>query len=276
MNRFIALSFLSLLATPLLLSGCSVTGAATGAAATVGVAASQEGGISQAASDARIQIEINDLWFRHDVEMFRKLDMTVSQGRVLLTGIVQNPEHRVEAVRLAWQPRGVSQVINEITVAESSGIAGFARDAWITARLRTSLTLDRNVLSINYNIDTVQGVIYLMGFAQSQVELNHVIELARTVPDVKRVVSYVQVIGDDEVATQPEEATSSSETYVDDYSYNDPIDQPVPTEAGLNQQDYVQPVDVPQGTGESAGEPIVITGPDTTKEGVEAETLLWQ
>lgn len=263
MHKIITLSFLSLL-VPAFLSGCTVTGAATGAAATVGIAASQEGGLSQAASDARIQIEINDLWFRHDVEMFRKLDMTVSQGRVLLTGVVQNPEHRVEAVRLAWQPDGVNQVINEITVAESTGIVGYARDAWITARLRTAMTLDRNVLSINYNIDTVQGVIYLMGFAQSQVELNHVIELARTVPDVKRVVSYVKVIGVDDAATNSEGAASSSNSYVGDESgYNDPIDQPIPTTS-----DVRGPIPITNADAAAS--------PDTTKEGVEAETLLWQ
>lgn len=198
--------------TALVLSGCTAAGLATGAGATVGVAAAQEGGLNRAMSDARIQIEINNLWFQYNVEAFRKLDMTVNQGRVLLTGVVQDPEMRVEAVRLAWQPEGVKQVINEIQVAESGGIMGFARDKWITTRLRTSLTLNKDVQSINYTIDTVQGVVYLMGTAQNQAELNRVIETARTVPDVKRVVSYVKMLGSP-ISNAPVQA---NQTYYDD------------------------------------------------------------
>jgi osmotically-inducible protein OsmY len=200
MNRV----FLSLVAGGLLVSSCSPVGVATGVGAAVGVAAVQEGGLNQAGTDLRIRVEINDAWFKYDFEAFRKLDMTVKQGRVLLTGVVQNPEHRVEAVRLAWQPAGVKQVINEIRVAESTGITGYARDTWITTRLRTELTFDRNVQSINYTIDTVQGTVYLMGIAQNQAELNKVIERARTIPDVKQVVSYVKLAGEQIDTYQPD------------------------------------------------------------------------
>tara|TARA_R110002095_G_scaffold210027_3_gene196979 strand:+ start:2469 stop:3206 length:738 start_codon:yes stop_codon:yes gene_type:complete len=175
------------------LSSC--TSLALGTGVFLGTASVQEGGLSRAASDARIQAEINQRWFSYNVDMFTKLDMTVNQGRVLLTGVVQDPQHRVEAVRLAWQPAGVVQVINEIKVADSEGIVGYAKDAWISGRIRAALILDRDVESINYSIDTVQGSVYLMGFAQDQGELNHVVGIARTVGGVKRVVSYVKLVG---------------------------------------------------------------------------------
>lgn len=178
------------------LNACSLLGMATGAAAVVGVSAAQEGGLDRAYNDTKIKVQINEAWFQYDVEAFQKLSTTVNQGRVLITGVVQNPEHRVEAVRLAWQVNGVNQVINEIRVAESEGITGFAKDSWITTKLRTSLTFDRGVQSINYSIDTVQGVVYLMGVAMNQKELNHVIETARTVSGVKKVVSYVKLAGE--------------------------------------------------------------------------------
>ena len=101
LNIFILLTSLSML------SACTAAGMLTGAAATTGIAAAQEGGISRAWSDAVIQTKINDLWLREDTDIFRKLDLTVNQGRVLITGVVQNPEHRVTAVRLAWKPDGV-------------------------------------------------------------------------------------------------------------------------------------------------------------------------
>lgn len=178
------------------LSACTPVGVVTGAAATTGVAAAREGGIRGTFSDLEIQAKINDLWFKYNVETFTKLDLTVNGGRVLITGVVQNPENRVEAVRLAWQPEGVKQVINEIQIADSPGIGDYARDTWIATRLRTAIMFDSKVQSINYSIDVVKGNVYLMGVAQNQAELNHVIEKARTIPDVKRVVSYVKLAGE--------------------------------------------------------------------------------
>ena len=173
-------------------SACSPLGLAAGAGAGLGIAAAQEGGISGTAYDIAISAKFSDLWFRYDVSTFAKLDLTVDQGRVLITGVVQNPDHRVQAVRLAWQVEGVRQVINEIRIAKSNGLPGYVRDQWITTRLRAALTFDREVQSINYSIDTVQGTVYLMGAAQNQAELNKVIETARTIPHVRQVISYVK------------------------------------------------------------------------------------
>lgn len=178
----------------IVLGGCAP--AAIGLGATAGVAASQEGGLKRAVSDAQIQLMINDLWLRYDVETFSRLDLTVNQGRVLITGVVSNPEARVEAVRLAWQPKGVKQVINEIQIAEENQVLDIARDTWITSRLRAMIAWDRDIQSINYSIDTVRGVVYLMGAAQNQAELDRVIDVARSIRGVKRVVSYVRMLGE--------------------------------------------------------------------------------
>lgn len=183
------------------LNACTPLGMATGAAAGVGTAASKEGGIGGAITDASIKGSINEAWFQYNIETFSKLSTTVNQGRVLLTGVVQNPQARVEAVRLVWQVKGVKQVINEIRVADSEGLPGFVRDNWITTRLRAALTFDKGVQSLNYSIDTVQGVVYLMGVAMSQAELNRVMENARTIPNVKQVVSYVKMVGEPVQAT---------------------------------------------------------------------------
>lgn len=231
MKRFLLLASVSVL----FLQGCTPVGAALGAGATVGISAAQEGGIERAASDAVVQAKINELWFREDLDIFRKLDLTVNNGRVLITGVVQNPQHRVEAVRLAWQPGGVKQVINEIRVADSEGISGFIRDNWISTRLRSAITLDRDVQSLNYNIDTVQGIVYLMGYAQNQKELNRVLETARTIPNVKQVISYVKIIEAKEDVNWNDQTgydTDPNQSYREDFSkqpvtenavYTDPV-----------------------------------------------------
>lgn len=183
-----------------LLSGCSPAGMAMGVGATAGVSAASEGGISGTFKDVKIKALIKDKWFKYDLKTFSKLNVTVDQGRALITGIVQDANDRVEAIRLAWQVEGVQQVINEIRIAESEGVPGFVRDSWITTRLRGALTFNRDVQSINYSIDTVNGTVYLMGIAQDHNELNRVIEVARTVPNVRQVVSYVKVIKKDSAA----------------------------------------------------------------------------
>ena len=96
------------------LSGCA--GAVVGAGATAGVAAAEERGLDGAVDDTKIRAEINHYWFQHDVEMYRKVGLTISEGRVLLTGVVPTDAGRADAVRLAWQAAGVREVINEIAV----------------------------------------------------------------------------------------------------------------------------------------------------------------
>jgi osmotically-inducible protein OsmY len=169
---------------------------AVGAGATLGVAAAQEGGIRAAAADTAIQLQITDLWLKKSVDIYRRLDMTVKEGRVLITGSVPTADDRVEAIRLAWQANGVRQVINEIRVDSGDGIGGYATDVWITSNLKSRLLLDKYVQSINYNVDTVGGVVYLMGVAQDQKELERVVDHARNLKYVKNVVSYVRLRGE--------------------------------------------------------------------------------
>ncbi|MFH1158534.1 MAG: BON domain-containing protein [Pseudomonadota bacterium] len=162
----------------------------------MGVAAAQEGGIRTSMTDNAIQLKINDLWFKNNFEMFRKLSTTVKEGRVLIIGSVPNPDMRVEAIRLAWQAEGVKQILNEITVDDGSGITAMLTDSWTTSNLKTKLLLDKYIQSINYNVDTVNGNVYLMGIAQDQKELDRVIGYARNASRVSNVVSYVRLRGE--------------------------------------------------------------------------------
>src|SRR3546814_2649525 len=94
----------ALIAVGLAAGGCSVWGTAAGAGAIGATAAQTEKGVRRSMADTEIRIAINDLWLKADEEMFRKVNLQVQEGRVLLTGNVRLPEQRVEPVRLAWQP----------------------------------------------------------------------------------------------------------------------------------------------------------------------------
>lgn len=194
MNRLSKISLALFLAATT--SGCDPITVAVGGAATVGVGAAEERGLEGAVDDTKIRASINDLWFRQDFELFRDVTLTINEGRVMLTGSVKKPETRVDAVRLAWQAAGVRQVIDEIQVEDQSGVMDYAGDVWIANKLRTRLMFDGQVKNINYTVDVVNGVIYLMGIAQNQEELDRVVATARDISNVKRVVSHVVLKND--------------------------------------------------------------------------------
>ena len=181
----------TLAAVLLSLPGCA--SAVVGGAAATGVAAYQERGLEGVAKDFKIQAAIMDLWFKHDHTLVAKLGIEVYEGRVLLTGAIADEQIRADAVRLAWTAAGVNEVINEVQIAEAGGVANLARDSWITSQLKSKITFDKDVLAINYSIETVNGIVYLIGIAQHQAELNRVIAHTRTIEYVSKIVSHVRV-----------------------------------------------------------------------------------
>ena len=189
-----AVALVLLLAGSLSLSGCAEL--LIGAAATTGVAIAEERSVGDAVDDLTIRAELNHLFFQDDVELFGDVSFSVIEGRVLLKGSVPTPDDRIRALRLAWQAAGVREVINELQVADDRGILDYARDTWISAQLKGKLLVDGDVLSINYSVETVDGTVYLLGIAQDEAELARVTEHARSIEDVKRVVSHV-VLKDD-------------------------------------------------------------------------------
>jgi osmotically-inducible protein OsmY len=164
-----------------------------GLGAKTGVAIAEERSLGDQANDAAIAVSINERLFSYDEELFQDVSVDVTEGRVLLAGLVDVPEDRVDAVRLTWQVSGVKQVMNEIQVTNAD-FEAYTNDVWISTQLRNDLLWDKEIASINYTVETVHGVIYITGIARSQTELERVIAHARTIAKVREVVSYVRVI----------------------------------------------------------------------------------
>ncbi|MEO5375187.1 MAG: BON domain-containing protein [Alphaproteobacteria bacterium] len=188
-SSLVALATCALLAPSLW--GC--IGIAVGAGAAVATTATEERGLAGAASDAKILVEINHHWFQRDHMMFGKLEATVYDGRVLVTGVVEDDAVRTEAIRLTWLAPGIKEVYNEIEVVGPTNLIDYSRDVWIGTQLRTGLTLDAKVYSNNYSISVVNGAVYIIGIARSREELDAVVNRARNLSYVKRVVSHVRV-----------------------------------------------------------------------------------
>lgn len=184
-----------ILAATLALEACAPVVVAGAAGAGV-AAATQERGAGAVISDTKIRAEINHLWFQASEKLYLRVQLQVQEGRVLLSGVVPDPETRVEAVRLAWQAEGVKEVINEIEVDDDSSLTDRARDVRISTALKSRLVFDKEIASLNYSIEVVNQSIYLIGVAQDQAELDRVINHAKQVAYVRRVVSYVRLKDD--------------------------------------------------------------------------------
>ena len=183
-----------LLLAGLALSGC--VGVVAGGAATAGVAVAQERTVGAAIDDAAIKFQINQLLFERSEKLFLDVRTSVVEGRVLLTGSVTDPDDRIEAARVTWQADGAKEVLNEIQITNKAGIVDYFKDKRIVLQLRFKLVTDGDISDINYTIDTVNGVVYLMGIAQDDAELERVTNHARNIAGVTKVISHVRLKDD--------------------------------------------------------------------------------
>ncbi len=186
-----------LLAASLAAGACAPAVVAGGSAgATAGTVALQERSASEAISDAQIRLEINHYWFQASEILYRKVNLQVQEGRVLLTGAVPDPQTRVDAVRLAWQATGVREVINEIEVDDQTTLTDMTRDTVISRKLKNRLLADKEISSLNYSVEVVNQHIFLIGIAQDQEELDRVLSHAKDISYVRRLTNYVRLKDD--------------------------------------------------------------------------------
>lgn len=196
MSRFYWAALLAIvILLPLALGGCAgvlVVGG-LGAAAGGGYAAAQERGVNGTIDDISLKNDVDRALLQTNPPVQEAVNTTVYDGRVLLTGRLASPEMRATAERAARATPGLRALYDEIEVASSDGLWDGAKDAWIATRVRSELILDPDVRSGNYTIQSENGSVYLIGSARSQFELDRAAQVARYVPGVKRVVSYVEV-----------------------------------------------------------------------------------
>jgi osmotically-inducible protein OsmY len=172
-------------------SGC-VT-AAAGAAASIGLFAVQDRSIGEGIDDAVASQRAKARLMAADRAAFAEVDVEVAGGNLLLSGTAPTEEHRRAAETIARGVPNLRYVYNELVVGEPSSLGRSAQDEWITAQIRTRFFASPAVRSVNINIETFHGNVYLMGNARSDLELRRAAEIASTAPGVRRVVSFMQV-----------------------------------------------------------------------------------
>ena len=120
----------------------------------------------------------------------------VLDGRIFITGKVNNPEEKLQLTKLAWETDGVRSVRNDIKIKEEFNFKRSAKDILITSQLRTAIILNKNIKATNYQIDTYKKKIYVYGIALSAEEKDLVISEAKEILDVEDVIASIILVED--------------------------------------------------------------------------------
>ena len=187
MNKYL----LSVALISVITSGCAPTIVCGGA--TVITSAAEERGVSGVYDDAKIKTQIVWKLSQAGSAKFGHVDVVVRQGKVLLTGTVKNPEDKVDAVNMTWKVKGVKEVVDEISSTHQVTLSNYAKDGWITTKVKSVLLFDDKVSSINYNVQTINGIVYLMGIAPSQQDLDTALNRISQISGVNEVVNHATV-----------------------------------------------------------------------------------
>tara|TARA_A100001011_G_scaffold124669_1_gene131662 strand:- start:309 stop:902 length:594 start_codon:yes stop_codon:yes gene_type:complete len=131
-----------------------------------------------------------------DKKYFLLVKSKVIDGRIFLTGKVDNPEEKLQITKIAWETKGTRSVRNDIKIKEEFNFKQSAKDVLITTQLRTSLIVNKNIKATNYQIDTYKKKIYVYGIAQTSEEKDLVISEAKEILDVENVIASIILVED--------------------------------------------------------------------------------
>ena len=170
---------------------CSPSGILASGGATTMVIAEGDRSLGEVVDDATIKVNIAAKFINSDDNLFIDINTTILEGRVLLTGLVDNQEVRIDAVRRVWEVNGVREVINEIQIGNRDSLKDYANDLWINTQAKGVAAKVIGLRSIAYNFETIQGSIYVAGITKDSESLDEMISSLKTIKGVKEIVNYV-------------------------------------------------------------------------------------
>lgn len=133
---------------------------------------------------------------REEKKYFLLIQVEVLDGRIFVTGKVDEPEEKIKITKLAWETKGVRSVKNAIEIRGNSNFKSNASDILITTQLRTALVLNKLIKSSNYSLETISKKIYIFGIAFTEEEKEAVIKEANKIYNVKRVIPTIYLVSE--------------------------------------------------------------------------------
>jgi len=173
--------------------GCTPTGVVAGGGVSTMVVAEGDRSLGTVIDDATIKVQIAQTFISSEENLFLDIDTSVIEGRVLLTGIVDTQETRIDAVKRVWEVKGVKEIINEIEVGDRITIKEYGQDLWITTQVKGLAAKNLGLRGLSYNFETIKGKVYIAGITSRGDQLETLIQAIKTIKGVKEIVNYVIV-----------------------------------------------------------------------------------
>ena len=173
------------------LYSCSPIGILGGATTSTMVIAEGDRTLGTVVDDATIKINISAKFLKSSNNLFIDVSSSVIEGRVLLTGLVETQEIRIDAVRIVWEVEGVKEVVNEIIVGSNTTIKEYANDLWINTQAKALAAKTVGLRSLSYNFETIKGRVYIAGITSRPEQLDDIIKVTKTIKGVKEIINYV-------------------------------------------------------------------------------------
>tara|TARA_Y100000992_G_scaffold299304_1_gene265877 strand:+ start:1033 stop:1626 length:594 start_codon:yes stop_codon:yes gene_type:complete len=146
--------------------------------------------------DSIMQKNLSTRILLKDKKYLLSIKSKVLDGRIFITGKVDNPEEKLQFTKLAWETKGARSVRNDIKIKEEFNFKRSAKDVLITSQLRTALILNKNIKATNYQIDTYKSKIYIYGIALTLEEKDLVVSEAKEINDVENVIASILLVED--------------------------------------------------------------------------------
>ena len=187
--------FLTILFIGLILSGC-VGVSSKGIFGTGVSVAFDPRSVGTQIDDSIMQKNLSARIILIDKKYLLSVKSKILDGRIFLTGKVDNPEEKLKLTKLAWETKGVRSVRNDIKIKEDFNFKQSAKDLLITSQLRSALIFNKNIKATNYQIDTYKKKIYVYGIALTSQEKDEVINEAKEILDVENVIASILLLDD--------------------------------------------------------------------------------
>jgi len=187
---FIAITFINLI----IIQGCSPVGILASGGATTMVVAEGDRSFGTVVDDATIKLNLSAKFLKSKNNIFLNVNTNVNDGRVLLTGVVQSQEVRIDAVRSVWEISGVKEVMNEIEVGDQTTLKEYANDLWINTKVKSLAAQVVGFRVLSYNFETIKGKVYIAGISSRPDQLEGIINAIKTVKGVNEIVNYVTLV----------------------------------------------------------------------------------
>ena len=187
--------FLFLLFSMLILTGC-VGVSSSGIFGTGVSVALDPRSLGTQIDDSIMQKNLSARILLVDKNYFLSVKTKVIDGRIFITGKVDDPEEKLKLTKLAWETQGVRSVKNDLKIKEKFNIKQSAKDLLITSQLRSALIFNDKIKATNYQIDTYKKKIYIYGIAMNSEEKNIVVQEANEILDVENVIASILLLED--------------------------------------------------------------------------------